>query len=259
MRKILLVVASLLLLILAATAEQPDTSRVQELLGIEITESAPIYKLGRQIRTIDNLIDECYALRATLVTLYRETSGHEDAYPVTINISDMSYEELVALRGQIDERLAILASGANEEEPDYAALPLDEAITAIAENSNDGVCYFREYTFYPGEEIHIHVDLKGIYDDRNTISDTIRFAIDFAKRAFTRDDIPMIRFFFHEAGHNASGQRIDMQTITMKIKKTTFAKIDIDYYYKWTANNQLAFFKAIDAYTLHKDYKQVVK
>lgn len=177
----------------------------------------------------------------------------------TIDLSGMTRAELLALRDQIDEQLAVLDSLANDEEPDYAALPLDEAINAIAEHSNDGVCYFREYTFYPGEEIHIHVDLRNLYDERNTISDVIRFSIDFSRRAFTRNDIPQIRFFFHEPGHNASGQRIDMQTITMKIKKATFAKIDIDYYYKWTANNQLAYLKALDAYTLYRDYKQVVK
>lgn len=186
------------------------------------------------------------------------------AFPVaaeSIDLSGLTYYELQALRDEIDARMKAIktATENNDDEPNYNELNLEVAIEQIALRSDDGVCHFRNYEFYPGEELHIHVDMKNLYDNRNTISDTICFSIDFARRAFLRDDITMIRFFFHEAGRNSYGQQVDMQTITMKIKKTTFQKINIDYIYKWPATNQLLYLNALDAYTLYKDYKRVVK
>lgn len=184
------------------------------------------------------------------------------AFPVaaeSIDLSRLSYSELVDLRERIDDQLAYLDMiGEQIDEPDYSAMPLEDAVASIGENSNDGVCYFRNCES-DDEALYVHVNLKKTYDEWCTISDTIEYSIAYSVRAFSRDDVEMIRFFFHEAGYSTTGEKLDMITITMKIKKETFEKMDVAYFYEYAPNNQLLFLNSIDAYTLHKDYKKVVR
>lgn len=102
MKKLLLVVIALLLFMFPATAEHPDTNRVQEFLGIDFDGSTPSSELYFYIKKVEHLISECYALRIDLVDQYSAVERNLDLLVSPSSLDGLTYEELVAIRDMID-------------------------------------------------------------------------------------------------------------------------------------------------------------
>ena len=87
----------------------------------------------------------------------------------------------------------------------------------------------------------------------------VEYSIDVQREAFARDDVPQIVLQFIEPYRDQYGQLFDNTTITMRISKERFAKLDLDYFRENAYYRQLHYLKAIDSYSLHRDYKAIAK
>lgn len=164
-------------------------------------------------------------------------------------------DQLLTMRGYIDELVDLAeARLASESAADYTSISLDEAIRLAGSSAKNGVCSLRAFDSADPEVIIIDVDMD-VADAGYALSRAILYCIDTANALFQRNDVPMLYLKFWEPGRDENGRAVDMMTITMRLRKTTAAQIDMDYFYQYTANNQLRFLSAIDGYSLHKDYK----
>ena len=180
--------------------------------------------------------------------------------PTQDELNEMSLDELYDLRTMLNNTIAAKEEeAAAVDDVDYCSMPLDDAIITAAAASNNRQCEYREYEFYPGEELIIHVDIVNNHVLTGTISSTIEFSIDFARRIFPRDDVITIRFMFHEPRVNKYGNTVDQTPIIYKIKESTFRKMNIDYFYETASVNHKAFWSAIDSNAVFAEYKRVAK
>lgn len=180
--------------------------------------------------------------------------------PTQEQLNDMSLDELYTLRIMVNSTISMKEEeAAATTEDDYCSMPLEDSIVAAAAVSNNRQCQYRDYEFYPGEELIIHVDIVNNYVLTGTISSTIEFTIDFARRIFPRDDVITIRFMFHEKGVNKYGNAVDQTPIIYKIKESTFKKMNVDYFYETASFNHKAFWAAIDSNAVFAEYKRVAK
>lgn len=178
----------------------------------------------------------------------------------TIDLTDMSREELIALRDEIDEQLAALdAEEAIAEEPDYTTLPLEDAFVLIGQFSGNDECTFRNYELWDTGYYLVHVNLPTPYSYETGLVNAVRFTIDFGRRAFTLKGVNTLRFEFHQETRDKYGNVSEGSPIIWKIKDTTFGKMNIDYFYEHTYSTTKKFMDACDSAAVYVEYKRVAK
>lgn len=155
--------------------------------------------------------------------------------------------------------MALAETTAIEEKPDYAAMPLEEAALTIGQNTTEAYWKMLSCEVYP-DVIYVDVKQEGFYfDESSLLIASIRFAIEYMQEAFLLDDVPQLYFRFHENGRDKNGQQVDMTTITMRITKEKAVELDLEYFHEWAVTKQLAFLKAINGYSLYRDYKAIAQ
>lgn len=180
----------------------------------------------------------------------------EQADIYTIDFSSLSREDLVWIRDRADEQISALDEMENQSgEPQYSSMSLDKSMESIATYSDNERCIFRSYEFDPGKELTILVDVVDTSLDPYNTTCAVRFSIDFARRAFSRNDIQQISFYFYEPSTNENLKNTEMISMMMRISEYAFSWIDIDYIYDWTGGNALSYLESIDSFYLHPSYK----
>lgn len=178
---------------------------------------------------------------------------------VSVDQLPLLIDELLTMRGYIDELIVSAeARLAAESAEDYTSMILTDAVNLAGLNAKNDVCSLLSFDAADPEVIILDVNMD-VHDSGYALSRAIRYCIDTANALFQRNDVPMIYFKFWEPGRDKNGNAVDMMTITMRLRKTTAEKMDMDYFYQYPANNQLRFLNAIDGYSLHKDYKAVAQ
>lgn len=142
--------------------------------------------------------------------------------------------------------------------PDYAAMKIEDAARLICESASDGVCILRSIEIDP-EVIFIDAEFGSAYKDQSRLIGAVRYTIRIAQEIFAHKDAPMIYLRFHENGRDQYGNQVDMTTITIRLKRETAAKMNLPYMLDSAARTQKLFLDAADGYSLHKDYKEILK
>ena len=214
-----------------------------------------------------NLLHRAVLLITTIILLFSCAAAETEAEKVFgIRIDeipsdqlDQAAEELHILRDYIDELIeAVEQRIATESSTDYTSMALDQAIELAGLAAKNDVCSLRAYDAGYPEVIMLDVDMKP-GDTSYVLSSAIRYCIHMTNALFQRNDVQMVDLKFWEPGRDKKGNAVDMMTITMRLRKTTAAQINMDYFYQYTAANQLKFLTAIDGYSMHKDYKAVAQ
>lgn len=178
---------------------------------------------------------------------------------VSVDQLPLLIDELLTMRGYIDELIVSAeARLAAESAEDYTSMILTDAVNLAGLNAKNDVCSLLSFDAADPEVIILDVDMD-VRDSGYALSCAICYCIDTANALFQRNDVPMLYLKFWEPGRDKNGNAVDMMTITMRLRKTTAEKMDMDYFYQYPANNQLRFLNAIDGYSLHKDYKAVAQ
>lgn len=186
-----------------------------------------------------------------------------------VDINSLSYDAMVNMQANLQQYISkmteceqyladrIVAHGV----VDYTSMTLDDALAAIALVADDtgyGSCTTRAIDTTDPSVIYVDVNLK-IVDSENALNDSVRYVCTMAQSAFTRSDVPMMYFRFYEPGRDAKGNSIDLMTITVRLTADTAAEMDLDYFAEFAAAQKGNFFKAVDGYSLYKDYKRMIK
>ena len=137
---------------------------------------------------------------------------------------------------------------------DCSSLTRDEAIRMSLDSHYSSYCIVADFDSSDPEVIMVDVTMEVLVTE-NALSEAIKYCIRVCRDLFVREDIPMIRFCYWEPAVGGG----TMCTITIRLEKETASRIDLDYYEKWTANNQLEFLRQVDGYSLHRDYKRVAQ
>lgn len=138
-------------------------------------------------------------------------------------------------------------------------MPMDQALGVITQNA-DSVSWKTVNVTIDPDVVWIDADRNNdLLGDESMLIGSIRYAIDVMQEAFQLDGVPQLYFRFHENGRDSNGQQVDMITITMRITKEKADELDLDYFHEWAITKQLAFLKAIDGYSLYKDYKAIAQ
>lgn len=146
-----------------------------------------------------------------------------------------------------------------QEKPDYTTMPIEEAVLAIGQNTQEAYWQFISCETYP-DVIYVDVKQEGYYyDTESLLIASIRFAIEYMQEALLLDQVPQLYFRFHENGRDQYGKQIDMVTITMRITRERAAELDLEYFHEYAVTKQLAFLQAINGYSLFRDYKAIAK
>lgn len=145
------------------------------------------------------------------------------------------------------------------EKPDYSAMPIEEAVLLIGQNTTEAYWEFLSCEVYP-DVIYVDVQQEGFFfDTQSLLIASIRFAIEYMQEAFLLDQVPQLYFRFHEKGRDQYGQQVDMITITMRITREKAAELNLEYFHEYAVTKQLAFLQAINGYSLFRDYKAIAQ
>lgn len=144
-------------------------------------------------------------------------------------------------------------------EPTAAPPTLAESAQAIGEKVKETGW---EFLSCDVQQDVIFVDVKrnsDWFDDEFMLVGAIRWSIEYIKEIYALDHVPPLYFSFHEDGIDKNGYPTDMITITMRITPERAGEINLDYFHEYAVTRQLAYLKAINSYSLHKDYKAIAK
>lgn len=174
----------------------------------------------------------------------------------TIDLSGMTREELVALRDRIDDQIETLdAIAATAGEPDYTAMPLEDAFAAIGAASANSDCTYRSYEYWETNHYVIHIDLDTPFTYSSGLSNAIKYTIDFGRRAYPLPEVATLRFVFHQQTNTGK----DGTPIIWKITEATFNRMNIEYYYEHTYTASKSFMNACDSAAVQKVYKDAAE
>jgi hypothetical protein len=137
-------------------------------------------------------------------------------------------------------------------------MKIADAARAICEAASDGVCLLRSIEIDP-DVVIIDAEFGRSYNTQSRLIGSVRYTIRIAQEIFKHKDAPMIYLRFHENGRDNYGNQVDMTTITIRLKKSTAAKMDLAYMLDSAARTQKLFLDVVDGYSLHKDYKAILE
>jgi hypothetical protein len=201
------------------------------------------------------------------------------AHKVTeYDLEKMTHEELIELRIMLNRMLGDEVSEAKATanrptatkrptatpkptattKPDYSSMKIADAARAICEAASDGVCLLRSIEIDP-DVVIIDAEFGRSYNTQSRLIGSVRYTIRIAQEIFKHKDAPMIYLRFHENGRDNYGNQVDMTTITIRLKKATAAKMDLDYMLDSAARTQKLFLDVVDGYSLYKDYKAILE
>jgi hypothetical protein len=137
-------------------------------------------------------------------------------------------------------------------------MKIADASRAICEAASDGVCLLRSIEIDP-DVVIIDAEFGRSYNTQSRLIGSVRYTIRIAQEIFAHKDANMLYLRFHEKGRDNYGNQVDMTTINIRLKKETAQKMDLAYMLDSAARTQKLFLDAVDGYSLHKDYKGILK
>lgn len=142
--------------------------------------------------------------------------------------------------------------------PDYYSLPIENAVSMIAEAAQTNDCTTRSVSYYP-DMIEIEVNMKNRYDTQLMLNSAIAYSMKAFPMFFEHPDSPQVRFTFWEPGRDKYGNPIDMCTISMRLERETYEKINWAFYKQNQYTHVKNYLDILDGHSLYKDYKAVLE
>lgn len=142
--------------------------------------------------------------------------------------------------------------------PDYYSMPIKDAVELIAAAAQTNDCTTRSVKYY-SDLIEIEVNMKVIYNTQSMLNSAISYSLKAFPMFFEHPESPQVRFTFWEPGRNEYGNPIDMCTITMRLERETYEKINWKFYSQNRYTHAQNYLNILDGHSLHKSYKEVLE
>lgn len=142
-------------------------------------------------------------------------------------------------------------------EPDYYSMPIKQAAPLMASAVQTMDCTTRNVTVVD-DLITIDVSLESGFTTKSMLNNAVAYSMKAFQTFFEHAATPQLYLKFWEPGRDKYGNLVDMCTITMRLERETYNKINWDYYNKNKYTQTQNYLNILDGHSLHNAYKEVL-